>query len=146
MIALLVTGNLIGAGILALPMQTGGAGILYSFLGMVVFGGAMYFTALVLAKEAVERKEDNFNYPSLYESYLGPWGKWLATGANLLILYGLLTAYIGDGLTIIISAISGMTGSGPVVTVTATLLLFAVLSTFTAAGTGEARRKIRAEP
>ena len=32
MIALLVTGNLIGAGILALPMQTGGAGLFYSFL------------------------------------------------------------------------------------------------------------------
>ena len=136
MIALLVTGNLIGAGILALPMQTGGAGIFYSFLGMVVFCGAMYFSALVLAKEAVERKEDNFNYPSLYESYLGSWGKWLATGANLLILYGLLTAYIGGGSTIIVSAISGMTGSGPTVTIAVTVLLFAALATFTAAGSG----------
>ncbi|MCG6892142.1 MAG: hypothetical protein LJE65_00915 [Desulfobacteraceae bacterium] len=137
MIALLVTGNLIGAGILALPMQTGGVGLLYSFLAMVVFCGAMYFSAIVLAREAVERKEENFNYPSLYGRYLGPLGKWLATGANLLILYGLLTAYIGGGASIIVSTIPAQAGgSGPVVTITVTLLLFAALSAFTAAGSG----------
>ncbi|MBU0960422.1 MAG: hypothetical protein KKD01_12830 [Proteobacteria bacterium] len=136
MIALLVTGNLIGAGILALPMQTGGAGLFYSFLAMVVFCGAMYFSAIVLAKEAVERKEENFNYPSLYGRYLGPFGKWLATVANLLILYGLLTAYIGGGATIIVSTISAKAGSGQTLTIAVTLLLFAALSAFTAAGTG----------
>ena len=136
MIALLVTGNLIGAGLLALPMQTGGAGLLYSVLAMLVFCGAMYFSAIVLAREAVERKEDNFNYPSLYGHYLGSFGKWLATIANLLILYGLLTAYIGGGTTIIVSAISEKIGSGQVVTISVTLGLFAVLSAFTAAGAG----------
>jgi tyrosine-specific transport protein len=135
MIALLVTGNLIGAGILALPMQTGGAGLLYSFLAMILFGGAMYFSAVVLAKEAVERKEDDFNYPSLYGKYLGVWGKWVATVANLLILYGLLTAYIGGGTTIIVSAIGGE-GSGVGLSFLVTLLLFVSLSAFTAAGTG----------
>ncbi len=135
MIALLVTGNLIGAGILALPMQTGGVGLFYSFLAMVLFCGAMYFSALVLAREAVERKEDDFNYPSLYEKYLGGWGKWLATIANLLILYGLLTAYIGGGTTIIVAAIGGKSGSTGV-NLVVTLLLFVSLSAFTAAGTG----------
>ena len=136
MIALLVTGNLIGAGILALPMQTGGVGLLYSFLAMVVCCGAMYFSAIVLAREAVERKEENFNYPSLYGRYLGPFGKWLATGANLLILYGLLTAYIGGGTSIIVSTISGQAGSGSITTIIVTLLLFAGLSAFTAGGSG----------
>ena len=64
-IALLITGNLIGAGILALPIQTGGAGLLFSFSAMAVFAAAMYFSAIVLAKEAVEQKKDTFNYPSL---------------------------------------------------------------------------------
>jgi tyrosine-specific transport protein len=136
MIALLVTGNLIGAGILALPMQTGGAGIFYSFLAMLLFCAAMYFSAIVLAREAVEKKEDNFNYPSLYGSYLGPFGKWLATAANLLILYGLLTAYIGGGTTIIVSAISSGTASNQTLTITVTLILFVALSAFTATGTG----------
>lgn len=136
MIALLVTGNLIGAGILALPMQTGGAGLLYSSLAMVIFCGAMYFSAIVLAKEAVEQQQDDFNYPSLYGKYLGPFGKWLATIANLLILYGLLTAYIGGGATIIVSTIAAKAGSSQPLTITVTLLLFAALSAFTAAGTG----------
>ncbi len=136
MISLLVTGNLIGAGILALPMQTGGAGLFYSFLAMILFCGAMYFSAIVLAKEAVERKEDDFNYPSLYGRYLGSAGKWLATIANLLILYGLLTAYIGGGATIIVSAISGEAGAGSTLNYAVTCILFLVLSIFTAAGTG----------
>lgn len=136
MIALLVTGNLIGAGILALPMQTGGAGLFYSFLAMIIFCGAMYFSAIVLAKEAVEQQQADFNYPSLYGRYLGPFGKWLATIANLLILYGLLTAYIGGGATIIVSTIAAKAGSSQPLTIAVTLLLFAALSAFTAAGTG----------
>lgn len=136
MIALLVTGNLIGAGILALPMQTGGAGIIYSMLAMLLFCAAMYFSAIVLAREAVEKKQDNFNYPSLYGHYLGPIGKWLATAANLLILYGLLTAYIGGGASIIVSAISPEGGSSQMLNITVTLLLFVALSAFTASGTG----------
>jgi len=96
----------------------------------------MYFSAIVLAREAVETKEENFNYPSLYGRYLGPFGKWLATSANLLILYGLLTAYIGGGTTIIVSAISGEAGSGSTLTIGVTLILFAALSAFTAAGSG----------
>ena len=136
MIALLVTGNLIGAGILALPMQTGGVGFFFSLLAMVVFCGAMYFSAIVLATEAVETREENFNYPSLYGRYLGSCGKWVATLANLLILYGLLTAYIGGGTTIIVSAISGGSRVNPLVTIMVTLALFAALSIFTAGGTG----------
>ncbi|CAG36091.1 related to tyrosine-specific transport protein [Desulfotalea psychrophila LSv54] len=135
MIALLITGNLIGAGILALPIQTGGAGLLFSSLAMIVFAAAMYFSAIVLAKEAVEQKKDTFNYPSLYEKYLGPLGKWVATGANLLILYGLLTAYIGGGTTIIVSAISGKTAPNSLLTLIVTILLFITLSAFTAGGT-----------
>ena len=136
MIALLITGNLIGAGILALPIQTGGAGLLFSFIAMTVFAAAMYFSAIVLAKEAVEQKKDTFNYPSLYEKYLGTTGKWLAASANLLILYGLLTAYIGGGTSIIVSALSTSTVPSSSLTLIVTLILFVALSEFTAAGTG----------
>jgi tyrosine-specific transport protein len=100
--ALLVVGNLIGAGILALPIQTGGAGLLFSLLAMIVFCGAMYFSAVTLANEAVEAKTDDFNYPSLYHKYLGKFGKWLAVVTNMLILYGLLTAYLSGGAAIIL--------------------------------------------
>ena len=133
-ISLLVTGNLIGAGILALPIQTGGVGFFYSLLAMVAFCAAMYFSAVVLAKLAIDRRDENFNYPSLYGEYLGFWGKWIATFANLLILYGLLTAYMGGGTTIITSLLPFE--KSVFLTISVTLLLFLGLSVFTAAGVG----------
>jgi tyrosine-specific transport protein len=97
----LVTGNLIGAGILALPVSMGLAGMTPSLLAMVVYGGMMFFTAIILAREATEKQDVNFDYPSLYQRYLGKIGKYIATAANMLILYGLLTAYITGGSKII---------------------------------------------
>ncbi|MFA5316165.1 MAG: aromatic amino acid transport family protein [Dehalococcoidales bacterium] len=101
MVALLVVGGIIGAGILALPVNTGLAGFIPSSLNLLLFGLGMFFTASVLAKEAVLERTDNFNYPSMYRKYLGVTGKWVAVTANLLLLYGLLVAYITGGSTII---------------------------------------------
>ncbi len=97
----LIVGNLIGAGILALPINTGLAGFLPSLLGLLVTSAAMYYSSLILSREAVDRKEPTFNYPSLYRNYLGKGGEWIAVVANLIILYGLLTAYL-TGITSII--------------------------------------------
>lgn len=104
-IAFLIAGNLLGAGILALPVNTGFAGFIPAVAAMVLFGGAMFFSALVLAREATEVRTDNFNYPSLYEKYLGKAGKWIAVLTNALILYGLLTAYIAGSSKIVASMI-----------------------------------------
>jgi len=100
-ISFLVVGNLIGVGILALPINTGLAGLIPALGGMIVLGGAMFFTALVLAREAVESRKENFNLPSLYQQYLGSAGKWVAIFANMLILYGLLVAYLTGGASIL---------------------------------------------
>jgi tyrosine-specific transport protein len=91
----------VGAGILGLPINTGIDGFIPSLLAMLLFGGAMFFTATVLGREAVQKKEDDFNFPSLYQYYLGNIGKWIAILANMLILYGLLTAYLTGGTTIV---------------------------------------------
>jgi len=99
----LIVGNLIGAGILALPVNTGLAGMLPSLLGMALFGTAMFFSALVLGREAITSRSDNFNYPSLYAKHLGKAGKWVAILANMIILYGLLVAYLSGGAEIIVS-------------------------------------------
>ncbi len=100
-IGFLIVGNLIGAGILALPINTGLAGFFPSLIGLFVTSTAMYYSAIILGTEAVERQEATFNYPSLYQTYLGTAGKWVAVAANLIILYGLLTAYL-TGITSII--------------------------------------------
>ena len=120
MIALLVTGNLIGAGILGMPITTGIAGFWPSMTMMVLFSIGMFFSAFVLANEANETQNDTFNYPSLYEKYLGTTGKWVAIIANLVILYGLLIGYLAGGSKIIVGILNIPTIYEPLVL----LLLF----------------------
>ncbi len=133
-IGLLVVGNLIGAGILALPIQTGSAGLMLSCMAMIIFCGAMFFSAMVLTREAIESSADNFNYPSLYHRYLGSTGKWLAILTNMLILYGLLTAYLSGGTAIIIN-IFNIPDDTRFWEIIILMFLFTGLSSFTMGGT-----------
>lgn len=122
-VSCLIAGNLLGAGILGLPINTGLSGVLPSFLGMVVFCLAMYFSAVVLAREAIAEKRVDFNFPSLYHRHVGSLGKWIAILANLLILYGLLTAYLTGATSILVNQLH-IPGAGSVVL----LVVFLVLS------------------
>lgn len=97
----LVTGNLIGAGILGIPILAGIAGFWPSVGLMIVSCIAMTYSAIVLARVACEKKDPIFNYPSLYAAQLGKFGKHIGTLTNALILYGLLTAYIAGGAIIL---------------------------------------------
>jgi tyrosine-specific transport protein len=101
-IGFLIVGNLIGAGILALPINTGLSGFVPSLFGLFLTSAAMFYSAIILSRETVGKKSSTFNFPSLYLEYLGVWGKWAAVAANLVILYGLLTAYLA-GITAIIN-------------------------------------------
>jgi tyrosine-specific transport protein len=130
-VCFLVVGNLIGAGILALPINTGLSGLLPSLLGMLLLGGVMYFTAVVLAGEAAASRKPTFNYPTLYRNHLGVAGQWVAVAANMLILYGLLVAYLTGGATIIRNLLH-LPGTWDWVLV---LGLFTVLTTITIADT-----------
>ena len=122
-IALLITGNLIGAGILGLPVNTGIDGFFPSLLAMLIFGGAMLYSATILGREAVETRNETFNYPSLYRNYLGSTGKWIAIFANMIILYGLLTAYL-TGATTIVAHLLNMKGSTSLIL----LLIFVIFT------------------
>lgn len=102
MVACFITGNLVGAGILGLPIKTGISGFVPSLVGMVMVSFAMFFTALVLGNESLRIRQPESHYPSLYQEYLGPVGKWVATIANMIVLYGLLIAYL-TGATMILS-------------------------------------------
>jgi tyrosine-specific transport protein len=130
-VAFLITGNLIGAGILALPVNTGLSGFLPSMVGLLVMCGMMFFSAVVLAREATDTQVDNFNYPSLYHRYLGGVGKWAAVLANLLILYGLLTAYLTGGTTVIVQLFDIPSGAG---TWAVTIGLFVAMTGITVLG------------
>jgi tyrosine-specific transport protein len=100
-VSLLVAGNLVGAGILALPINTGLAGLAPSLLCMLLVGIVMMFSASVLSKEAIDERDESFNYPSLFHNHLGNAGKWGAILANLLILYGLMIAYLAGATAIL---------------------------------------------
>ncbi len=106
----LVVGNLIGAGILALPISLGLVGAIPSLISILLYSSMMLFTADVLAREAGEAKDEHFDYPSLYGHYLGKFGKWIAIATNAILLYGVLIAYISGG-TQIMSDILGITGT-----------------------------------
>jgi tyrosine-specific transport protein len=134
-VAFLITGNLIGAGILGLPVNTGLDGFFPSLLVMLIFGGAMFFTAVVLGGEAAESRKESFNYPSLYHRYLGSWGKWIAVMANMLILYGLLTAYLAGGATIICQLFNFTHGAWIIL-----IVLFSILTGLTVLGTSVIRK------
>lgn len=101
-VGVLITGNIVGAGILGLPINTGLAGFSLSTLTMFAMCGLMVGTALILSGRVLETREDRFDLPSLYGQALGKGGKWAAILANLLILYGLLVAYLSGGTTILI--------------------------------------------
>ena len=72
----------------------------------------MFLTALILGNQAKKSEgQEAFDYPSLYEKFLGPIGKWVAVLANMLILYGLLTAYFTGGAKIIASLLGDSNNS-----------------------------------
>lgn len=96
-----VLGNLVGAGILGLPIQSGFAGFVPCVLGIILVGTALFYTATILSDEAIRTKKPKFHYPSLYQEYLGPVGRWVAVISNLVIFYGFLIAYLSGAATVI---------------------------------------------
>jgi len=101
LMALLITGNMVGAGILAMPIVAGIAGFYPSLLAIFLFCIAMFYTGLVLVGEINEAKQDSFNLPSLYGQHFGVSGKWLTSVANMIIFYGVLTSYLAGSTQLV---------------------------------------------
>ncbi len=93
---LLVVGNVIGAGILALPVATAqlglpcAIGILFLFWLLMMLG-AYYFLEANLALPS------GSNLISMSRAALGKWGVCVAWVCNLLVMYSLIAAYISGG-------------------------------------------------
>lgn len=92
--ALIVTGYMVGAGILALPINIGPAGLLPALFGALAVWFLMTCTGLIIARQPFLAENQDADLPTLFEAVLGPAGKWFSVGANLIILYGLLVAYL----------------------------------------------------
>ncbi len=101
----LVTGSIIGAGILALPVKTGLTGFGPSLIGVIALWLMMTCTALVIAGQKSLRAGENADLPTLFGDALGPAGMWLAVLANFIIFYGLMVAYISGAGSVVANLI-----------------------------------------
>ncbi len=93
---LLVIGNVIGAGILALPIAIAQLGLPYAILMLLFFWllmilGAYYFLEANLALPS------GSNLISMSRAALGKWGVLIAWVCNLLVMYSLISVYISGG-------------------------------------------------
>ncbi len=101
--ALMVTGNLLGAGILALPITLGPAGLLPAVCGIVVVWWLMLQTSYILADQPDLVQGETGGLPTFFGAKMGPAAKWLAVAADLIILYGVLTAYLSGTTSILVN-------------------------------------------
>ncbi|WP_147820931.1 aromatic amino acid transport family protein [Salidesulfovibrio onnuriiensis] len=101
--AMMVTGNMVGAGILALPINLGPAGLIPAVCGTLLLWLLMTFTAIIYSRQKALVEGENADLPSFFGQVLGPGGKWLSVAANLVILYGLLTAYLAGVASVLIN-------------------------------------------
>lgn len=99
--SLVITGNMLGAGILAVPIKTGLSGFLPSLVGILVTWGIMLATALIFASQKSLTESETADLPTFFQKELGNTGKWVTIIANLIILYGVLVAYISGAGTIL---------------------------------------------
>ncbi|MCD4759260.1 GerAB/ArcD/ProY family transporter [archaeon] len=105
----LLTGTVIGAGVLGIPYVVAKAGFLTGLLIIVALGLAMLMLHLFVG-EVVLRTPGNHQLPGYAEKYLGKWGKRLMVFSLFFGIYGALIAYlIGEGQ--VLSAILGLTPS-----------------------------------
>ncbi len=101
--SLMVTGNLLGAGILALPINLGPAGMIPASFGVILTWALMLYSSFVLADQKHLTSGETGGLPSFFGKELGPLAKWLAVAADLVILYGVLTAYLSGTSSILIN-------------------------------------------
>lgn len=98
----LVAGNLLGVGILALPIKVGLSGFLPSIFDILLICLVMLFSAFIIVMR-LSKERKNFDIPSFFNQELGTIGYWIAIICNLILLYGVLVAYLSVISSIIIT-------------------------------------------
>ncbi len=100
----LIAGNLLGVGILALPIKAGLSGFLPSVLDILVICTVMLISAFIIVARLSKQKK-NFDIPSFFNQELGVTGRWIAIISNLILLYGVLVAYLSAISSIVVNLI-----------------------------------------
>nr|WP_108649522.1 aromatic amino acid transport family protein [Dongshaea marina] len=126
--SLLVFGNVLGVGVLALPITSGLGGFVPALLGIVGIWCVMLIAAWIIAAR-IDPKKKNFDLPSFYHQELGTAGKWIAIICNLIILYGVLVAYLSGISSMLTDLFSSLEGHTTLITfiyfcITTALIIF----------------------
>ena len=93
-IALLISGATIGAGILGLPIQTGQAGFIPSFVAITVLWLFMFISGSIIAEHYLRAEDKGIDLPGIFERAFGTSGKYVAAVGYLINYYGIMVAYL----------------------------------------------------
>lgn len=124
--ALMITGTTIGIGILGLPVKTGLAGVLPSFVATLVVWVVMLGTGWILARGVIASNDRTIDISTLVHQKLGLAGRVMTVIGYLVLVYGIITAHLvggGEVLSVI---------TGRLLSVNSAILVFFVVATFIA--------------
>ncbi|OOF40653.1 tyrosine transporter [Rodentibacter rarus] len=93
---LLVSGTMIGAGMLAMPLTSAGIGFGFTLVLLLGLWALLTFTALLFV-ELYQTAESDAGIGTLAEQYFGQFGRIIATAVLIIFLYALIAAYISGG-------------------------------------------------
>lgn len=128
---LLISGTSIGAGLIALPVETGTYGFLSSALILSTCWLATLFAALFMLEANLWCKDDS-NLISMAQETLGPIGRALAWLSYLLLLYALMVAYLSGMNSLVVTSfnqlfhiqLSSLSASSLLITIFGLVLYF----------------------
>ncbi|WP_101775621.1 aromatic amino acid transport family protein [Pasteurella oralis] len=101
---LLVSGTMIGAGMLAMPLTSAEIGFSFTLVLLISLWGLLTYTALLFA-EIYQTAEHDAGIGTLAAQYFGRAGRIIATVVLLVFLYALLSAYVTGGGSILASSL-----------------------------------------
>lgn len=96
---LLVSGSMVGAGMLALPLISAGLGFTNAITLLVITWACMTYTGL-LALETCLNYPEGTGYAEIAKDLFGKKGQWIINLSLLLLLYSLSCAYIAGAASI----------------------------------------------
>lgn len=101
---LLVSGTMIGAGMLAMPLTSAGIGFGYTVVLLIALWALLTYSALLFV-EVYQTTESNAGIGTLAALYFGNIGRVVASTVMFVFLYALLAAYISGGGGILMQAV-----------------------------------------
>ena len=108
---LLVSGTMIGAGMLAMPLTSAGIGFTFTVVLLLILWALLTYSALLFV-EVYQTADSDAGIGTLAALYYGNVGRVIATTVMFVFLYALLSAYISGGGEILMKA-AERTGLAP---------------------------------